>query len=119
MLTISSAVRIYLATGATDLRRSIDGLAALVRERFALDPLFCDGPRSVAPSVRKGATGGVRSDHALPYATYDHPPSRIRRTESFGVKRVPDRDVTPASSRLRRIIDVSASAYRCVVPTFA
>ena len=39
MLTISPAVRIYLATGATDLRRSIDGLAALVRERFTLDPL--------------------------------------------------------------------------------
>jgi transposase len=39
MLTISPAVRIYLATGATDLRRSIDGLSALVRERFTLDPL--------------------------------------------------------------------------------
>jgi transposase len=39
MLTLSPAVRIYLATGATDLRRSIDGLSALVRERFTLDPL--------------------------------------------------------------------------------
>lgn len=39
MLTISPAVRIYVATGSTDLRRSIDGLAALVRERFDLDPL--------------------------------------------------------------------------------
>jgi transposase len=39
MLTISPAVRIYLATGATDMRRSIDGLSALVRDRFALDPL--------------------------------------------------------------------------------
>jgi transposase len=39
VLTISAAVRIYVATGATDLRRSIDGLAALVRERFDLDPL--------------------------------------------------------------------------------
>ena len=39
MLTLSPAVRIYLATGATDLRRSIDGLAALVRDRFTLDPL--------------------------------------------------------------------------------
>lgn len=39
MLTLSPAVRIYVATGATDLRRSIDGLAALVRERFDLDPL--------------------------------------------------------------------------------
>ena len=39
MLTISPAVRIYLATGATDLRRSIDGLSAVVREHFGLDPL--------------------------------------------------------------------------------
>ena len=39
MLTLSPAVRIYLATGTTDLRRSIDGLSALVRERFELDPL--------------------------------------------------------------------------------
>ena len=39
MLTLSPAIRIYLATGTTDLRRSIDGLSALVRERFGLDPL--------------------------------------------------------------------------------
>src|SRR2546428_3106029 len=39
MLTLSPAVRICLATGATDLRRSIDGLSALVREPLALDPL--------------------------------------------------------------------------------
>jgi transposase len=39
MLTLSPAIRIYLATGTTDLRRSIDGLSALVRERFDLDPL--------------------------------------------------------------------------------
>jgi transposase len=39
MLTLSPAIRIYVATGATDLRRSIDGLAALVRERFDLDPV--------------------------------------------------------------------------------
>jgi transposase len=39
LTTLSPAVRIYVATGATDLRRSIDGLAALVRERFDLDPL--------------------------------------------------------------------------------
>ena len=39
MLTISPAVRIYLATGATDLRRSIDGLSAVVRDQLQLDPL--------------------------------------------------------------------------------
>jgi hypothetical protein len=40
MLTLSPAVRIYIATGATDLRRSIDGLSGLVREQLALDPLL-------------------------------------------------------------------------------
>jgi transposase len=39
VLTLSPAVRVYVATGTTDLRRSIDGLAALVRERFDQDPL--------------------------------------------------------------------------------
>ena len=39
MLTVSPAVRIYVATGATDLRRSIDGLSALVRQQLQLDPL--------------------------------------------------------------------------------
>ena len=39
MLTLSPAVRIYLASGATDLRRSIDGLSAMVREQFGLNPL--------------------------------------------------------------------------------
>ena len=39
MITVSPAVRIYLAPGATHLRRSIDGLSAVVRERLALDPL--------------------------------------------------------------------------------
>jgi transposase len=39
VLTISPAVRIYVATGATDLRRSIDGLSARVRDQLRLDPL--------------------------------------------------------------------------------
>lgn len=30
--------RVYLACGSTDMRKSIDGLAALVQESFELDP---------------------------------------------------------------------------------
>jgi len=39
MLTLPPSVRIYLAAGATDLRRSMDGLSALVKERLGLEPL--------------------------------------------------------------------------------
>ena len=39
MLTIPAAVRIYLAPGATDMRKAIDGLSALVREALGEDPL--------------------------------------------------------------------------------
>lgn len=43
--------RVYLATGPTDLRKSVDGLAVLVKESFKLDPfsdclfVFCNRNR--------------------------------------------------------------------------
>ena len=41
MLTdFTKAEHIYLACGYTDMRRSIDGLAAIVKQSFNLDP-FC------------------------------------------------------------------------------
>jgi transposase len=51
MLTLSPALPVYLAAGATDLRKSIDGLAALVQQGFGLDPfspslfVFCNRQR--------------------------------------------------------------------------
>lgn len=52
MLTLSNIHRVYLAAGTTDLRKSIDGLAALVQEGFGLDPfspslfVFCNRERN-------------------------------------------------------------------------
>jgi len=52
MLTISDSARVYLACGATDMRKSIDGLAALVQYAFELDPfdaslfVFCNRERN-------------------------------------------------------------------------
>lgn len=43
----TGAEKVYIACGYTDLRRGIDGLAALVQQEFSLDPftntlfLFC------------------------------------------------------------------------------
>jgi transposase len=39
MLGLGAATRIYVATGATDMRLGYDGLYGLVRERLACDPL--------------------------------------------------------------------------------
>ena len=52
MLALGAATRIYLAAGATDMRKGFDGLFALVRQRLELDPLsghlflFCNGRRT-------------------------------------------------------------------------
>lgn len=51
MLSEVSIDQVYLACGATDLRKSIDGLAVLVKEGFELDPfsscffVFCNRKR--------------------------------------------------------------------------
>lgn len=39
MLTLSPLVRVYLAAEPTDLRKSFDGLSALVTARFGKDPV--------------------------------------------------------------------------------
>jgi transposase len=39
MYGLSAAVRVYLAKEPADMRKSFDGLAALVSESLALDPL--------------------------------------------------------------------------------
>ncbi|HEY5893913.1 MAG TPA: IS66 family insertion sequence element accessory protein TnpB [Chthoniobacterales bacterium] len=39
MMGLGAATRVWLAPGATDLRKSFDGLHALVRHRLELDPL--------------------------------------------------------------------------------
>lgn len=39
MMPIGPATRIFLAAGATDLRKSFEGLSDLVRHRFKEDPL--------------------------------------------------------------------------------
>ena len=52
MLPLTPATRIYLAVGPTDLRKSFNGLAALVRQSIVGDPLsghlfvFCNRARN-------------------------------------------------------------------------
>ena len=50
-LRLPDDIRIYIACGKTDMRKSIDGLATIVSQNFNLDPfenslfLFCGGKK--------------------------------------------------------------------------
>jgi transposase len=52
MIGFGSATRVYLAAGATDMRKGFDGLYGMARDRLRIDPLsghlfvFCNGRRN-------------------------------------------------------------------------
>jgi len=52
MFALGAATRVYLAVGATDMRKGFDGLYHLVRQQMEADPLsghlflFCNRPRT-------------------------------------------------------------------------
>jgi transposase len=52
MIGFGLATRVYLAAGATDMRKGFDGLFGIARDRLGIDPLsghlfvFCNGRRN-------------------------------------------------------------------------
>jgi hypothetical protein len=70
MLNEAGIEQVYLACGITDLRKSIDGLAVLVKESFELDPfspslfVFCNRQRdklkfSIGKQMAFGSTHSI------------------------------------------------------------
>ena len=53
MIPIPSGVRVWIATGHTDMRRGMQGLALQVQEQLKRDPHICVGREYVA--ARPGA----------------------------------------------------------------
>lgn len=53
MWSFSEGLKVYLATGSTDMRKSINGLSILVSEQLELNPLsghlfaFCNSKRTI------------------------------------------------------------------------
>jgi transposase len=81
MIPNQGAARVYLACGATDLRKSIDGLAALVREGFDLDPfadalfVFCNRDRDKLKILRWEHNGFWLYYRRLERGRFRWPPS--------------------------------------------
>lgn len=63
MLNFNSEAKIYLRTGATDMRKSINGLAGLVQTEMFLDPfssayfVFCNKTRHLIKLLYWDKTG--------------------------------------------------------------
>ncbi len=63
MLDLAGGTTVYLACGATDLRKSYHGLAAIIKLKFKLDPYsrcmfaFCNRRRT---SIKDSAMGRIR-----------------------------------------------------------
>ncbi|MCH4201183.1 MAG: IS66 family insertion sequence element accessory protein TnpB [Clostridium tyrobutyricum] len=73
---ISKAEKIYIATGHTDMRKSIDGLAAIVQKNFELNPfqnslfLFCGRKRDRLKALYWEGNGFVLLGVAPTFPTY-------------------------------------------------
>ena len=81
---IAVCENIYIACGYTDMRKSIDGLAAVVQQQFHLDPfsnslfLFCGRHRNTE-------TAQATEQHGCGYKRRDHLPKFVvlHGSESF------------------------------------
>jgi len=86
-----SAERVYLACGSTDMRKSIDGLAALVQYSFDLDPfancwfVFCNRGRDKPKILRWDHNGFWLYYRRLERGRFQWP------TQSEGVVRIVSR----------------------------
>ena len=78
---ISKAENIYIACGYTDMRKAIDGLAAIVKENFAMDPmannlfLFCGKRRDRIKALYWEGDGFVLLYKRLEHGSFQWPRS--------------------------------------------
>ena len=110
MLNLQPAPQIYLACGTTDLRKSIDGLAAVVQEQFQLNPfstslfVFCN--------KRRDKLKILQWDHAGFWLFY----RRLERG-TFQWPRNSDRTLTISPRELRWLLDGLALTQRLAHPS--
>mgnify|MGYP000628043123 CR=1 FL=1 len=92
MLSEAGFDKVYLACGSTDMRRSIDGLAAIVQECFSLDPfssslfVFCNKKRDRIKILRWCHNGFWLYFRRLEKGTFRWPMESSGTTMVIGVR---------------------------------
>lgn len=87
MITFSSTTQVYLATGATDMRKSFNGLYGIVSEALELDPVsgqlfvFCNRRRSRLKVLYWDGSGLCVLAKRLERGTFAWPQSDAKRVE--------------------------------------
>jgi transposase len=91
MIPVGPATRIFLAAGATDLRKSFEGLSDLVRNRFQEDPLsghlfvFANRPRTRLKLLYWDGSGIWVCAKKLPRGTFSWPRTTAEETGALRV----------------------------------
>ena len=81
MFGLGPATRIYLAAGATDMRKGFEGLYGLVRDRLLCEPLsghlylFCNAQRNRLKIIFWDGTGLWVCAKRLPKGCFTWPPA--------------------------------------------
>lgn len=92
MLNQSGITKVYLACGSTDMRRSIDGLAAIVQECFLLDPfstslfVFCNKKRDRIKILKWDHNGFWLYYRRLEKGTFRWPKENSVSTIQIGIR---------------------------------
>ena len=79
MLSFPASVRIYVALGATDMRKSFDGLSGVVQDVLSLDPFsghvfaFCNRRRTLLKMLLWDRSGFFLFAKRLEQGTYAWP----------------------------------------------
>ncbi|NLD50220.1 MAG: IS66 family insertion sequence element accessory protein TnpB, partial [Clostridiaceae bacterium] len=84
--------KVYLAAGSTDMRRSIDGLAAIVQQCFSLDPfssslfVFCNKNRTMIKILHWDHNGFWLYFRRLEKGSFKWPQDKSRDTILVGCR---------------------------------
>ena len=119
--TVTGTVRVWLATGHTDMRRGFPGLALLVQERLKADPhaghlfVFRGRRRDLIKIIWHDGQGACLFSKRLERGRFISPAATGYSTPSISAIAVPS-SINTLSSQLWKCIGMAASGSKMLIP---